>query len=182
MESTASCTSAASTPPRPSPACRSTGSPCWSPRTPSWPITSTTWRSRWKVRAGGGALPAVSPRCPRRSSSLSKWLPWLLAEWLYKCIVQRLVVVISSIESSEVLERWQFDIECDKTAKDDKWVPRSLLFCLPYPEYRCRHRINAMDLFLQTFLSALPSVCLQTSYCMIEHTNKNDSKGIPAIT
>ncbi|NWZ09470.1 MD2L1 protein, partial [Agelaius phoeniceus] len=42
-----------------------------------------------------------------------------MKEWLYKCIVQRLVVVISSIESSEVLERWQFDIECDKTAKDD---------------------------------------------------------------
>uniref|UniRef100_A0A8P0PIV4 HORMA domain-containing protein n=1 Tax=Canis lupus familiaris TaxID=9615 RepID=A0A8P0PIV4_CANLF len=39
--------------------------------------------------------------------------------WLYKCSVQKLVVVISNIESDEVLERWQFDIECDKTAKDD---------------------------------------------------------------
>nr|XP_025041671.1 mitotic spindle assembly checkpoint protein MAD2A [Pelodiscus sinensis] len=46
-----------------------------------------------------------------------------LKDWLYKCSVQRLVVVISSIESSEVLERWQFDIECDKTAKDES-VPR----------------------------------------------------------
>lgn len=43
----------------------------------------------------------------------------LLSEWLCKCLVQRLVVVISSIESNEVLERWQFDIECDKTAKDE---------------------------------------------------------------
>lgn len=41
---------------------------------------------------------------------------------------------------------------------------------LSCPEYRCRHRINATDLFLQTFLSALPSVCLQTSHYMIEHT------------
>ncbi|XP_040091761.1 mitotic spindle assembly checkpoint protein MAD2A-like, partial [Oryx dammah] len=39
--------------------------------------------------------------------------------WLYKCSVQKLVVVISNIESGEVLESWQFDIECDKTAKDD---------------------------------------------------------------
>ncbi|NXJ01980.1 MD2L1 protein, partial [Psophia crepitans] len=46
-----------------------------------------------------------------------------MKEWLYKCIVQRLVVVISSIENNEVLERWQFDIECDKTAKDDS-APR----------------------------------------------------------
>ncbi|XP_009996878.1 PREDICTED: mitotic spindle assembly checkpoint protein MAD2A [Chaetura pelagica] len=42
-----------------------------------------------------------------------------MKEWLYKCIVQRLVVVISSTENNEVLERWQFDIECDKTAKDE---------------------------------------------------------------
>ncbi|EFB28028.1 hypothetical protein PANDA_012212 [Ailuropoda melanoleuca] len=41
-------------------------------------------------------------------------------DWLYKCSVQKLVVVISNIESGEVLERWQFDIECDKTAKDDR--------------------------------------------------------------
>lgn len=43
-----------------------------------------------------------------------------IADWLYKCSVQKLVVVISNIESGEVLERWQFDIECDKTAKDDR--------------------------------------------------------------
>ncbi|XP_078533566.1 mitotic spindle assembly checkpoint protein MAD2A [Lissotriton helveticus] len=42
-----------------------------------------------------------------------------LEDWLYKCSVQKLVVVISSIENHETLERWQFDIECDKTAKDE---------------------------------------------------------------
>uniref|UniRef100_A0A671ECS1 Mitotic spindle assembly checkpoint protein MAD2A n=1 Tax=Rhinolophus ferrumequinum TaxID=59479 RepID=A0A671ECS1_RHIFE len=46
-----------------------------------------------------------------------------LKDWLYKCSVQKLVVVISNIESGEVLERWQFDIECDKTAKEDS-TPR----------------------------------------------------------
>ncbi|CAK7316183.1 Mitotic spindle assembly checkpoint protein MAD2A [Vulpes lagopus] len=46
-----------------------------------------------------------------------------IADWLYKCSVQKLVVVISNIESGEILERWQFDIECDKTAKDDS-TPR----------------------------------------------------------
>ncbi|NXH96015.1 MD2L1 protein, partial [Pachycephala philippinensis] len=68
-----------------------------------------------------GAGRQRGPPCgvPAAVSRSLKRLPCLLAEWLYKCIVQRLVVVISSIESSEVLERWQFDIECDKTAKDD---------------------------------------------------------------
>ncbi|KAL1767974.1 mitotic spindle assembly checkpoint protein MAD2A [Sigmodon hispidus] len=42
-----------------------------------------------------------------------------LKDWLYKCSVQKLVVVISKIESGKVLERWQFDIECDKTAKEE---------------------------------------------------------------
>ncbi|KAM8906331.1 mitotic spindle assembly checkpoint protein MAD2A-like [Lycaon pictus] len=44
-------------------------------------------------------------------------------DWLYKCSVQKLEVFISNIESGEVLERWKFDIECDKTAKDDS-TPR----------------------------------------------------------
>ncbi|XP_059844494.1 mitotic spindle assembly checkpoint protein MAD2A [Hypanus sabinus] len=41
-----------------------------------------------------------------------------LKDWLCNHFVQRLVVVINSIETSEVLERWQFDIECDKTMTD----------------------------------------------------------------
>ncbi|XP_069599977.1 mitotic spindle assembly checkpoint protein MAD2A [Ranitomeya imitator] len=45
-----------------------------------------------------------------------------LKDWLYKCQVQKLVVVISSIDNSEILERWQFDIECDKAVKDDSIV------------------------------------------------------------
>ncbi|KAG9480194.1 hypothetical protein GDO78_011944 [Eleutherodactylus coqui] len=45
-----------------------------------------------------------------------------LKDWLYKCQVQKLVVVISSIDDNEILERWQFDIECDKTVKDNSVV------------------------------------------------------------
>lgn len=42
-------------------------------------------------------------------------------EWLFDCTVQKLVVVITCLETSEVLERWQFDIECDKTAKESRY-------------------------------------------------------------
>lgn len=58
-----------------------------------------------------GATPGCSGARPARPC---------VADWLYKCSVQKLVVVISDIERGEVLERWQFDIECDKTAKDDR--------------------------------------------------------------
>ena len=38
----------------------------------------------------------------------------LLTEWLMKLTVQKLVVVIRSIDSGEVVERWTFKVECDK--------------------------------------------------------------------
>lgn len=36
--------------------------------------------------------------------------------------MQKLVLVITCLETNEVLERWQFDIECDKSAKESRWV------------------------------------------------------------
>uniref|UniRef100_A0A3P9BPU7 MAD2 mitotic arrest deficient-like 1 (yeast) n=1 Tax=Maylandia zebra TaxID=106582 RepID=A0A3P9BPU7_9CICH len=46
-----------------------------------------------------------------------------LKEWLFECTVQKLVLVITCLETNEVLERWQFDIECDKSAKESS-APR----------------------------------------------------------
>lgn len=43
-----------------------------------------------------------------------------LRDWLYKCSMWKLVVVVSDTESGEVLERWQFDAHCDTTAKGDR--------------------------------------------------------------
>ncbi|XP_041485882.1 mitotic spindle assembly checkpoint protein MAD2A-like [Lytechinus variegatus] len=42
-----------------------------------------------------------------------------LKEWLNQKIVQKVVVTISSEETDQVMERWQFDIECDKTMTHD---------------------------------------------------------------
>jgi mitotic spindle assembly checkpoint protein MAD2 len=41
---------------------------------------------------------------------------FLLTAWLQELTVQKLVVVIKRVDTNEVVERWQFDIECDKTA------------------------------------------------------------------
>lgn len=45
-----------------------------------------------------------------------------VSEWLFECTVQKLVLVITCLETNEVLERWQFDIECDKTAKESRYT------------------------------------------------------------
>lgn len=59
--------------------------------------------------------------------------------------MQRLVVVISSIENNDVLERWQFDIECDRTAKDERLVTKCFLApALPCTWELCRHKIKAV--------------------------------------
>jgi len=50
---------------------------------------------------------------------LKKYLDNVLAdvkEWLFKMTVQKLVIVIRSLDNGEVLERWQFNVECDKSA------------------------------------------------------------------
>lgn len=40
-----------------------------------------------------------------------------LKDWLYKCSVHKLAVVISNIESGEVLERWQFILSVTRLQK-----------------------------------------------------------------
>lgn len=37
--------------------------------------------------------------------------------------MQKLVLVITCLDTNEVLERWQFDIECDKSAKESRSAP-----------------------------------------------------------
>ncbi|XP_064617991.1 mitotic spindle assembly checkpoint protein MAD2A-like [Liolophura sinensis] len=57
---------------------------------------------------------------------LKKYLAEVLGhikEWLYKMTVKKLVVVIASVDTNEVLERWQFDVECDKTVTENS-APR----------------------------------------------------------
>ncbi len=55
-------------------------------------------------------------------SSLALFFFLFVAEWLFDCTVQKLVVVITCLETNEVLERWQFDTECDKTAKEGRYI------------------------------------------------------------
>jgi hypothetical protein len=42
------------------------------------------------------------------------WIPWNAADWLMTGVLQKMVLVVSSVASKEVLERWTFDIQTDR--------------------------------------------------------------------
>uniref|UniRef100_A0A1I8HI72 HORMA domain-containing protein n=1 Tax=Macrostomum lignano TaxID=282301 RepID=A0A1I8HI72_9PLAT len=41
-------------------------------------------------------------------------------QWLSDLVIEKLVLVIRRVSTQEVVERWQFDIKCDKSAKSDE--------------------------------------------------------------
>ena len=41
-------------------------------------------------------------------------------DWLLQKTVKKLVIVILNIDTHEPLERWQFDVECDKTMAETR--------------------------------------------------------------
>ncbi|XP_010835247.1 PREDICTED: mitotic spindle assembly checkpoint protein MAD2A isoform X1 [Bison bison bison] len=89
-----------------------------------------------------------------------------LKEWLYKCSVQKLVVVISNIESGEVLERWQFDIECDKTAKDDS-APREK------SQKAIQDEIRSVIRQITATVTFLPLLEVSCSFDLLIYTDKD---------
>ena len=52
-----------------------------------------------------------------------------MIEWLTKKTVQKLVIVLKSLDTQETLERWQFDVDCNKELlnkyKSDDEIPTS---------------------------------------------------------
>jgi mitotic spindle assembly checkpoint protein MAD2 len=41
-------------------------------------------------------------------------------DWLFEKTVKKLVIVVINIDTHEPLERWQFDVECDKTMTETR--------------------------------------------------------------
>ncbi|KAK2914230.1 hypothetical protein QQF64_029794 [Cirrhinus molitorella] len=89
-----------------------------------------------------------------------------LKEWLFDCTVQKLVVVITCLETNEVLERWQFDIECDKTAKESS-APREKSIKAIQEEIRSVIRQITATV---TFLPLLETAC---AFDLLIYTDKD---------
>ncbi|CAD7671115.1 unnamed protein product [Nyctereutes procyonoides] len=80
--------------------------------------------------------------------------------------VQKLVVVISNTESGEVLERWQFDIECDKTAKDDS-TPREK------SQKAIQDEIRSVIRQITATVTFLPLLEVSCSFDLLIYTDKD---------
>ncbi|XP_008322266.1 mitotic spindle assembly checkpoint protein MAD2A [Cynoglossus semilaevis] len=89
-----------------------------------------------------------------------------LKEWLFECTVQKLVLVITGLETNEVLERWQFDIECDKSAKESS-TPREKSIKTIQDEIRSVLRQVTATV---TFLPLLDTPC---AFDLLVYTDKD---------
>ncbi|XP_015260502.1 mitotic spindle assembly checkpoint protein MAD2A [Cyprinodon tularosa] len=89
-----------------------------------------------------------------------------LKEWLFQCTVQKLVLVITCLETNEVLERWQFDIECDKSAADGS-APREASIKMIQNEIRSVIRQITATI---TFLPLLETPC---AFDLLVYTDKD---------
>ena len=64
--------------------------------------------------------------CSKQFSHALKPYFVVFPDWLQENTLQRVVMVISQVDTDEVVERWQFDIQCENTAKsmDEKGEKR----------------------------------------------------------
>jgi len=90
-----------------------------------------------------------------------------LTEWLERGVVKRLVLVVKEIESQEVLERWQFEIQCDKKAAEDDTKNCKNIAEIHKEIKAIIRQITATV----TFLPLLDSPC---SFDLLFYTNKED--------
>ncbi|KAM9646711.1 mitotic spindle assembly checkpoint protein MAD2A-like [Trichechus inunguis] len=89
-----------------------------------------------------------------------------LKDWLYKCSVQKPMVVISHIESGEVLERRQFDTECDKTAKDDSATREK-------SQKAIQEEIRSVTRQITATVTFLPLLDVSCSFDLLIYTDKD---------
>uniref|UniRef100_A0A3P8NUC3 Mitotic spindle assembly checkpoint protein MAD2A n=1 Tax=Astatotilapia calliptera TaxID=8154 RepID=A0A3P8NUC3_ASTCA len=89
-----------------------------------------------------------------------------LKEWLFECTVQKLVLVITCLETNEVLERWQFDIECDKSAKESS-APREKSI------KTIQHEIRSVIRQITATVTFLPLLETPCAFDLLVYTDKD---------
>eukprot|EP00049_Salpingoeca_infusionum_P019421 m.361788 g.361788 ORF g.361788 m.361788 type:complete len:262 (+) comp19895_c0_seq1:48-833(+) len=88
-----------------------------------------------------------------------------LHDWLVAKTVQKVVLVLTSVTTSEVLERWQFDIECDNSVDENTVVDK--------PEKETRDEIQAIIRQICSSVTFLPMLEEQCSFDMLIYTDKD---------
>ncbi|KAK6187896.1 hypothetical protein SNE40_005822 [Patella caerulea] len=88
-----------------------------------------------------------------------------IREWLMNMTVQKLVVVVKSVHTNEVMERWQFDIECDKTVTADTKRNKS--------EKEIKEGIKSVIRQITASVTFLPLLETACSFDILVYTDKD---------
>lgn len=91
-----------------------------------------------------------------------------IKEWLISKTIQKIVLVITSTETMEDIERWQFDVMCDKEASTNTAYSKDK----PIKEIRK----EIQDIFRQIVASVtfLPMISEPCSFDVLVYTGKNE--------
>lgn len=88
-----------------------------------------------------------------------------LEEWLFKKMVQRLVLVITNVDNNEVLERWTFTIEQDETVTEETVKEKSI--------NEINKEIQAIIRQITASVTFLPLLEGSCSFDLLVYTNKD---------
>lgn len=88
-----------------------------------------------------------------------------LEEWLFKKMVQRLVLVISNIDNNEVLERWTFNIEQEEQVNETTMKEKSI--------NDINKEIQAIIRQITASVTFLPLLEGSCSFDLLVYTNKD---------
>ncbi|KAI9993929.1 hypothetical protein PInf_016451 [Phytophthora infestans] len=96
-----------------------------------------------------------------------------LSNWLLKGEVQKLVLVITGIETQEVLERWVFEVHADNGTGESDSTPASK------PKKEIMAEIQAIIRQITASVSFLPILEERCAFDLLVYTDKNSE--VPAL-
>eukprot|EP00644_Phytophthora_capsici_P008027 jgi/Phyca11/20125/fgenesh1_pg.PHYCAscaffold_58_\ len=99
--------------------------------------------------------------------------PTFAFDWLLKGEVQKLVLVITGIETQEVLERWAFEVHADNSTNESGSPPASK------PQKEIMSEIQAIIRQITASVSFLPILEEQCAFDLLVYTDKNSE--VPAL-
>ncbi|XP_067943325.1 mitotic spindle assembly checkpoint protein MAD2A-like [Watersipora subatra] len=92
--------------------------------------------------------------------------------WLTSLTVQKLVVIIKSVETNEVLERWQFNVQCDKSYVESKEGDRSTARKVK-SEKEINGEIKAVIRQITATVTFLPLIDTACEFDLLVYTDKD---------
>eukprot|EP00794_Sanderia_malayensis_P017587 gene17587-19340_t len=91
-----------------------------------------------------------------------------IKEWLVAKTIQKIVLVITSMDTLEDIERWQFDVECDKEATLDPGYSKDK------PVKEIRSEIQAVFRQIVASVTLLPLIDEPCSFDVLVYTDKDE--------